>query len=209
LNESDIPDISRFVIRKTSDKLTVLPALADRSIVSRPYTPFSVPTGENATIFLSTPLWVSFSYGRPLRKLYEFPLQRPSDTWFGNSTIEGEICYASRTYGRLNLENLTGHLYRAITQVQIQNKSNTPLLIERINVPVPFLSLFYAKDNLLWTETVSLVHNRETSLAEFQIQKKPPPITKSPKLISKPRQDPQKSMLIRAFSALKLQGFDG
>ncbi|MGD8406712.1 MAG: hypothetical protein PVJ21_23850 [Anaerolineales bacterium] len=209
LSESDVPNISRFVIRKTPGTLTVLPALADRSIVSRPYTPFSVPVGEDATIYLSTPLWVRFAYGRPLRTLYEFPLHRPSDTWFGPSTIEGEICYASRTYGRLNLENLTGHQYRALTQVHIENNSNSPLLIERINVPVPFLSLFYAGDDLLWTETVTMVHNRETSLAEFQIQKEPPPSAVSPKRISKPRQEPQKSMLIRAFSALKLQGFDG
>jgi hypothetical protein len=54
-----------------------------------------------------------------------------------------------------------------------------------------------------------MVQNRETSLAEFQIQKKPPLSAVNPKLISKPRQEPQKSMLIRAFSALKLQGFDG
>ena len=209
LNENDISNISRFVCRKTTEKLTVLPALADRSIVSRPYTPFSVAVGEDATIFLGTPLWVSFTYGRPLQKLFEFPIQRPSDTWFGSSTIEGEICYASRTYGRLKMENLTGHQHRAITQVHIQNKSNTPLLIERINVPVPFLSLFYAKDNLLWTETVTMVQNRGTSLAEFHIQKKPPPSAINPKLISKPRQDPQKNMLIRAFSALKLQRFDG
>ena len=209
LSESDIPNLSRFVIRKTPDKLTVLPALADRSIVSRPYTPFSVPVGENATIYLSTPLWVRFAYGRPLQTIYELPLQRPSDTWFGPSTIEGEICYASRTFGRLNLENLTGQQYRAMTQVHIENKSSVPLLIERINVPVPYLSLFCAKDNLLWTETVTMVQTRETALAEFQIQKKLPPSAQSPKLISKPRQDPQKSMLIRAFSALKLGGFDG
>jgi hypothetical protein len=209
LSESDFPNISRFAIRKTTDKLTVLPALADRSIVSRPYTPFSVPVGENATVYLSTPLWIQFSYGRPSQTLYEFPLQRPSDTWFGSSTIEGEICYASRTYGRLNLENLTGYQYRAMTQIHIQNKSNNPLLIERINIPVLFLSLFYAKDNLLWTETVTMVQNRETSLAEFQIQKNPPSSAINPKLISKPRQDPQKSMLIRAFSVLKLGGFDG
>jgi hypothetical protein len=148
-------------------------------------------------------------YGRPSQTLFELPLQRPSDTWFGSSTIEGEICYASRTFGRINLENLTGYQYRALTQVHIENKSHTPLLIERINVPVPFLSLFYAKDYLLWTETVTMVQNRETSLAEFQIQKKPPPSAVNLKLISKPRQEPQKSMLIRAFSALKLQGLDG
>lgn len=209
LNESELPNISRFACRKTTEKLTVLPNLADRSIVSRPYTPFSVPMGEDATIYLGTPLWINFAYGKPSKTLFELPLKRPSDTWFGTSTIEGELCYASRTYGRRNLENLTGHHHRAITQVHIHNKSTTPLLIERLNVPVPFLSLFYAQDNLLWTETVTMVQNRGTSLAEFHIQKKPPPSVRNPKLIAKPRQAPQKSMLIRAFSALKLQGFDG
>lgn len=208
LNESGFPYVSRFVYQSTPERLTVLPALADRSVVSRPFTPFTVPTGENATIYVSTPLWFTLATGLPLQTLFEIPIERPSDTWFGSSTQEGETCYASRTYGRLNLENLTVYPHRAITEVHIHNNSTVPLLIERLNLPVPFLSLFHTPENILRTETVTVVQTRGTSLAEFNIDKEPPQSTTGAKLIAAPRQDPQKGMLIRAFSVLKLQGFD-
>lgn len=72
------------------------PALADRPVVSRAEAPFSVLPGDQATIFVSIPLWIcgAADAGRPL---FELPLYRPSDTWFGPSTRAGELCYASRT----------------------------------------------------------------------------------------------------------------
>jgi hypothetical protein len=208
LNESNFAQTSRFVYQNTPEKITVLPALADRSVVSRPFTPFTVPADENATIYVTSPLWFTLATGLPLQKLFETPIQRPSDTWFGSSTLEGETCYASRTYGRLNLENLTIYPHRAITQVHIHNNSTDPLLVERLNLPVPYLSLFHTPEGTLRTETVTVVQTRGTSLAEFNIEKEPPPSTSGAKLIAAPRKDPQKGMLIRAFSVLKLQGFD-
>lgn len=207
LNEGEFARVLRFVFKTTTEQLTILPALADRSVVSRPYTAFTVPAEENVTIYVSTPLWFTLSTGLP-KKMFEFPIQRPSDTWFGSSTREGEICYASRTYARLNLQNLTVYPYRAITQVLIHNNSVTPLLIERLNLPVPYLSLFYSQEKILWTESVAMVQTQGTSPAEFNIEKEPPPTATGAKLIAAPRQDPQKGMLIKTFSALTLHGFD-
>lgn len=208
LDEGEFTQVSRFVYQNTQDQLTALPALADRSVVSRPFSPFTVPAGENAAIYVSTPLWFTLATGSPAQTLFEIPIQRPSDTWFGDTTREGETCYASRTYARLNLENLTIYPHRAVTQVHIHNNSADPLLVERLNLPVPFLSLFHSPEHLLWTETVTVVQTRGTSLAEFNIEKSLPPAAKDAELIAEPRQDPPKGMLIRAFSALMIQGFD-
>jgi hypothetical protein len=54
-----------------------------------------------------------------------------------------------------------------------------------------------------------MVQNRGTALAEFHIQKEPSTSAKKPRLIAKPRQLPVKSMLVRAFNVLKLQGLQG
>jgi hypothetical protein len=208
LSLNEFADVSRLVYEKAPEKISVLPALADRSVVSRPFTPFTVPVKENATVYISTPVWFTLATGSPLQTLFETPIQRPSDTWFGSSTLEGETCYASKTRARLNLENLTLLPYRAMTTVNILNNATVPLLIERLNIPVPFLSLFQTKEGILWTEAVTVINSRPSALAEFNIDKEPPPQTASGKLVSAPRQDPQKGMLIRAFSVLKLQGFD-
>lgn len=208
LHESDFAHRSRFVFQSTTEQLTVLPALADRSVISRPFTPFTVPADENATIYVSTPVWFTMATGLPSQTMLEIPIRRPSDSWFGSSTQEGEMCYASRTYSRLNLENLTVYPYRANTQVHIHNNSEDPLLVERLNLPVPYLSLFHAQESILWTESVTVVQTQGTSLAEFNIEKGPPPPATASKLIATPRQDPQKGMLIKAFGVLTLQGFD-
>ncbi|MFN2190476.1 MAG: hypothetical protein ACK2T3_17060 [Candidatus Promineifilaceae bacterium] len=177
-------------------------------MVSRPFTPFTVLGNENAIIYVSTPLWFRIATGSPSQTLFETPIHRPSDTWFGSSTQEGELCYASRTYGRLNLEALSGFSHRAITQVHIHNRSTDPLLVERLNLPVPYLSIFCTPENNLWTQTVTMVQKLGTSLAEFKIEKEPPSAAAGAELITPPRDDPHKAMLIRAFSALKFQGFD-
>ena len=208
LNEGESSDVTRIVCQSTGDRLTVRPALADRSVISRPFTPFTVPASEHATIYVSTPLWFTMATGPLTQAMFETPILRLSDTWFGSSTQEGETCYASRTYARLNLENLTNYTYRAITQVDIHNNSASPLLIERLNLPVPYLSLFCASESILWTETVTFVQKRGTSLAEFDIDKGLPLPAADAKLVATPRQNPEKGMLIRAFSVLKLQGFD-
>jgi hypothetical protein len=208
LDEDYFDSVSRFVCHSTPGSVSIRPALADRSVVSRPFTPFTVPMEENATIYVSTPLWFVLTTGTPAQTLFELPIQRPSDTWFGSSTLEGETCYASRTHGRLNLENLATYPFRAVTQVHIHNKGATPLLVERLNVPVPYLSLFLDKDGRIWTETVTVVQTRGTSLAEFNIERQPPQVAAEASLITNPRLSSQKGMLIRAFGALKLQGLD-
>ena len=203
LNDSDFSSISRFVFFFFSEKLTVLPALGDRSVVIRPITPFTIPAGEQTTIYVTSLLWFTLTSGPSTSAWFETPIQRPSDTWFGPSTMDGEVCYASRTYGRMDLEKLTNFPHRAFTQIDIQNKNTSPLVVERLNLPVPYLSLFQTDSEMLWTETVTIVQGKETLLAEFNIQDGPPASQNKAELIAAPRQAPQKGMIIRAFSALR------
>ena len=44
----------RYVFRDTKELLNILPALADRPVVTRPATPFYLPRGEEITIFVSS-----------------------------------------------------------------------------------------------------------------------------------------------------------
>lgn len=196
--------LARYVTHETPEQIMVRPALADRPVVSRPYTPFAVPPGEMAVIYVSTPLWFGLLAGEPAQPLHEIPIQRPSDTWFGPSTTVGEVCYASRTLGRLDLQNVPLYTHRALTQVQINNRASTPLLVERLNLPVPYLSLFVAEDRVLWTEAVTMVQERETSLAEFSIENKPPKVAQGITFVAPARKPAAKGMLIRAFGALKI-----
>ncbi|MBN1219450.1 MAG: hypothetical protein JXM69_11015 [Anaerolineae bacterium] len=194
--------IERHPFDQTGETLRLTPTLADRPVVTRPEAPFYVAAGAETAMFVSSPLWLRLAVGHPPQPLQEIAIQRPSDTWFGPSTMEGELCYASRTSGRLNLGNIPWQADRAVTQVIIRNQVSNALLVERLSLPVPYLSLFESLDGMLWTQNVVLVRSREMGMAAIDIDSGPPEQAGQAKLVSEPRQYPDKSMVIRAFGAL-------
>lgn len=198
----EYPQIQRFVFRDSSGPLMLLPALADRPVVIQPFQPFTVPAGEEGAIFVSTPLWVHLQLGSPAQTLAYLPIRRPTDTWFGSNTMEGELCYASRTFGRMGLAELPLRPHRAITRVIIHNRAASPLLVERLSLPVPYLSLYASGDAQLWTESVSMERDRDGAHANFRIEKSAPAEAPGAVLVAGPRQAPGDSLSFRAFGAL-------
>lgn len=198
----DYANTARYASGETAQTVWLRPLLADRALVSRPVTPLYVPAGETAIIFVGSPLWLRIEVGDPPVPLQELPILRPSDTWFGPTTMEGELCYASRTYARLNLENAPIGPRHAVTQVTIQNRANTQLLVEHLKLPVPYLELFEASDGLLWTQGVTMTRSRDTDMADFQIAQTPPEHFGELKRLSQARQPTSIRTAIYAFGTL-------
>ncbi|HUU29262.1 MAG TPA: hypothetical protein VM123_15760 [archaeon] len=193
--------VTRFGMSKTTGNLTITPVLADRSVVIRPETPFYILPNQDVAFYVSSPLWVRIETGDPPVVLRDIPIFRPSDTWFGPSTMEGELCYADRVYGRLKLEDIKFRPHRAITVVFLQNQGSGSIFLERLNLPVPNLSIYEAEDGYLWTQAVTLKMGIGKK-AELELKKKAPAAAKNPKLISGPRQKAEKSILSRALKNL-------
>lgn len=190
----------RFVLPCPEAKVSLLPALADRPVITRPATPFYVPAGQTATIFVSTPLWVVIHVGSQEVRLTEVAIQRPSDTWFGPNTRQGEICYASKTSARMSIEELPKRAHRAITPVQISNESDSHLFLERINISVPFLDLYEAPNKQLWTQAVKMVRKEDADTASLEILDGPPGLLTEAILLSKARQEAEEKTIIRTIS---------
>lgn len=193
----------RVVFRETHPQLCVAPRLADRPVVSRPSTPFSVPPGEEATLFVSSPLWIHLQVHEPRVSLHEVALQRPSDTWLGLTTAEdGEFCYASRTQGRLALDELPRRMHRAITPVVVRNHAETPFLLERVNLPVTYLSLYQGANGYLWTQAVTMHREQDEAMASIEIGEGAPDPAQPATLVEEPRVLPEGRTLRRALSTL-------
>ena len=199
---ADSPETRRFGFRKTGGKLQLVPILADRPVIINPATPFALPPGEELTLFLSTAVWVRFQVSEPVVPLLEMPTHRPSDTWFGPSTREGELCYAGKTSARHQLDNLPHRPHRAISSLQIRNHATTHLAVERIKLPLPHMSVFESGEGQLWTETVTLEREQDDEMATLELGKKPPAAIAKAKLLSGPREQPTKGLSIRAFGHL-------
>jgi hypothetical protein len=192
--------VYRFSFRKTSTRVALTPALADRPIIIRPETPFTVPAGEDINLYLSTPIWLQIKVGDPPKFLAELPGYRPSDTWFGPSTREGELCYASRTTGRLRLEDVDFLPHRSITVARLRNRAKDALVLERIRLPVQYLSLYSTSTGHLWTETVTLTRQVGGDLAELQIGRGAPSEAGKAERIATARQQPEAGLVVRTFS---------
>lgn len=195
-------NFSRYGVRKTSSKLVLAPVLPDRPIVVRPVVPFYIPSHEETTLYVSTPLWVRMKVGESPKTLSEIPAFRLSDTWFGLSTTEGEICYATRTAARLRAEDLPSRPHRAITSVTIRNRSESALLLERLKLPVPFLSLFRDGEGHLYTESISLEREENDDGVRVKLGKGPHHQAGDAAKISEPRIQIEKSFMVRAFHSL-------
>lgn len=152
---------SRFVFAATTGKLEIRPALPDRSIVSRPISPFSLQPEETTEIFITTPLWAQIRVHDSATLLKELPTIPLSDTWFGPSTMSGELCYAMATRARLSLNERQRLAYRAITQVNLNNQTDAPLVVERINLPAPYLTLYRDAAGDYLTESIALMKTKD------------------------------------------------
>lgn len=143
--------LSRHLFNQTGDRLRVVPALADRPVVIKPLNPLFIPAGQSATLFVSTPLWVQMSVDPVAAPLLDMPVIRPSDTWFGSTPVHGQVCYATKVFGRTELSQLPLRPFRAVTPVKFSNQSDGPMPLERLSMPMPLLDLYAATDNRLWT----------------------------------------------------------
>ena len=178
---------ARFSFHRTNEKIHVGPAAADRPVVARPHEPFYVSAGEQITLFLSTPVWIRIESQDPRTLLCEFPSYRMSDTWFGPSTLEGELCYAILTKARMHIEDMTRRPSRIITPLTVRSKSSVPVLVERIRVPLASLPLFASEDGALWTPAVTFELDASGTRIKFDVENRPPAIEPDAKLLAPPR----------------------
>ncbi|HEY5622990.1 MAG TPA: hypothetical protein VIV14_04445 [Gammaproteobacteria bacterium] len=194
---------NRFAIAGETTRLALLPRQPDRAFVVRPELPLSLPSGDFVRLFVSTPVWVSISLVELGRDdLFETPSFRPSDTWFGRDTLEGELCYASKTFARTDLSAMGARPHRAVTPVEIRNEGADTLSIEQLRVPVPALSLYQGEDNRLWTDTVSLVREEDETSAAMTVSAGGHEPLSGQKLIREPRKPIEPGTIITAFSQL-------
>ena len=205
-NLTDMPvedvDLKRFIFENTNQALKLTPLLADRPMVIRPETPIQVPAAQKILLYVSTPLWIRIEVHEPVIKLMELPIIRPSDTWFGPTTMQGEICYASQTHARLNLEDLPQMSHRAVTPVTIHNKTDESFQLERVNLAVPHLSLYCCSRESLWTESVTMVREPDNAAASLEIGQGAPEQLANAVLVSEYRKQPVSRSLISKVTAL-------
>ncbi|MDX1513052.1 MAG: hypothetical protein R3174_04850 [Gammaproteobacteria bacterium] len=198
----ELKTASRYIFSRTGGELKISPALADRAVVTRPVSPLYLPPGEETLMYVSSQAWVRVEAVDPGKVLLDVPSVRPSDTWFGPSTRDGELCYASKTHARLVLEDLPRQPFRAVTPLQIVNESDSEMMLERVSLPVTGLTLYASEAGELWTQSVSMRAGRDRQLASLKLKDQPPGQIENPVVVSAPREIHHERDLVRAFSSI-------
>lgn len=195
-------NIGRFLEKSTSSQLKIMPLLADRTVVARPSSPLTILAGEKIQLYVSTPIWFYAETSPGSKCLLDIPFWRPSDSWFGASTIDGQLCYAKYTSAKTQLDELNLHSHRATTPITVINSHNKSLTINRINVPVNYLNLYSDQQNQLWSSRISIERENDSDDVELIIDKSSSEHINPLTFISKPRLSSEHGKLVRSISHL-------
>lgn len=197
-----IDHLTRYLVGQTQSPIKVFPALADRSIVARPNAPLHLLQGQRAKLYVSTPLWFKVFLLPDELLLVDIPFWRPSDSWFGESNISGELSYAKFTEARTDMSQYQFHSCRALTPIELINLGDDSLQIERLNVPVPLLGVYADGQNNLWTDKLTITRESDGDTAEVQLSHGAPGEASGANKISEPRVVMGKRIIARALSTI-------
>jgi hypothetical protein len=194
----------RYLFVESTKRLSLRARVADRPVVARPEQPLIIPAGESATLYVASPVWVELAISDPRRSdeagkpFAELPIWQMSSTWFGEDTLEGTLCYATRSRAIVEPRPTRGP--RVVTALDLRNACATPLRVQRLALPLPQMSIFSDADGQLWTEATRVDHDVDI-VAPAYIESSPPREAGPTTLVSRPRQDRQQNVLARALAA--------
>ncbi len=196
-------EFSRYAMELDGPELELKPRLGDRPFIVSPGLPLYLPAGQKVVLYVSTVVWIQIIVPKDSGNvLVDVPTIRRSDTWFGPNTRQGELCYATKTNARTELDAIEPRPHRAVTPVEIRNEGVGMLPIEQLRVPVPALSIYADKNDSLWTDAVCFVREEGEDDATITTPEPSAHLPGKRKLIEGPRAPVQTGTIVKAFSKL-------
>lgn len=159
----------RFAYSSKAPSLRVSPCLGEKPFVVKPDTTFMILPGERAKIYLSTPMNVRLYDVDSSQVIDEIPVLDRVQTWFGETPTSGQLCFFTRIHAALIEENLPFRPHRAMTQLFIENSTDQPLPIERLKIPVNYLTLYQESRGLFVSSSLSIRIDRNENLKDLKI----------------------------------------
>ena len=192
--------IERFGTTRPGTTVAVRPTGSDRPIVARPEVPLWILGNDEVVLYVGSPLWfVLESFGQTL---VDVPTWRLSDTWFGDDTRAGELCYASLTSARLVADDVTMRVRRVVMAVTIRNASPDKFLVERVNLPVQELALYVDGSGMIWTAGITVERQASGDVAHVTHADGPGPGAGEATLLAPARTPQAPGVLIRTLRQL-------
>lgn len=186
-----------------SNELFVVPALPDKAVVFRNNKNIKVSAGQSARLFFRIPLNMQFYFGqvKEENRITEVPLQRLSDTWFGEID-EGEPAYSIGSNYDKSISDVEANAWEAIASVEIINNTFGVLDIQRLILRVEEFNLYKKGDQIL-TSHVAIEFKGQEQAESVALSVRDDFHGEKPELIAKSRLSDTKKLLRRSFFFIK------
>jgi len=186
-----------------SSELIVVPALPDKAVVFRNNKNIKISAGESARLFFRIPLTIQFYFQevKDENLLFEMPLQRLSDTWFGEID-NGEPAYSIGSNYYKSLKEVDARIWEAIASVEIMNNTFGVLDLQRLILRVEEFKL-YRKGNQILTNFITIEFKGQDQAESVSLSTKDEIQGENLVLVAKSRLSDTKKLLRRSFFFIK------
>ena len=199
---ADDSDVLRFYTGE-SHQLMVVPALPDKAVVFRNNKNIKISARESANLFFRIPLTIQFYFQevKDENRLMEIPLQRLSDTWFGEID-SGEPAYSIGGNFNESLSEVRATTWEAISSVKILNNTAGVLEVQRLILRVEDFNI-YLKNKQLLASHATIEFKGQEQIGSVNLGVSNEIHGEKPVLIAKSRSSDTKNLLRRSFFFIK------
>ncbi|MBN1349468.1 DUF432 domain-containing protein [candidate division KSB1 bacterium] len=192
----------RYAFQAGYHNIQFVPLLPNRPLVVKTEAPFRLLNDAETKIYIRVPIWVKIEMVNKKKiTLTELPTVTLSNTWFGSFT-EGELCYWLSSGARRTIAPDAARPYMVICPINVINRADEDLFVEKICLRVANLSLFY--DGIqLWSDETNVFYKGSSEFSDLEVTGVAPSEAKSAQLIASPRNPVKKSIASRTFTTIK------
>ena len=198
----DDSDLFHFQTGK-SHLLHVVPALPNKSVVFRNTKNIKVSPGQLANLYFRIPLTIQFYFQevKEETRLLEIPLQRLSDTWFGEAD-NGEPAFSIGSNYDKTFDEVQVTSWEAVAPVEIVNNTASLLDLQRLILRVEDFSLFLKNGQLL-SNQISIDFKGQEHAGSVNLTTRKEIHGQKPTQMAKPRSNDSRNLLRKSFYFIK------
>jgi hypothetical protein len=185
------------------NQLFVVPAFPNKAVVFRNNKNIKISAGQSADLFFRIPLTMQiyFQEVKDENRLFEIPLQRLSDTWFGEAD-SGEPAFSIGNNYYKELAEIPYFPWEAVSPVEIINNTTGLLDLQRLILRVDDFSL-YLKNKHLLSDYVTIEFKGQEQAGSVNLTLKKEIHGLNPLQLAKPRTASSRNLLRKSFYFIK------
>jgi len=186
-----------------SNQLIVVPAFPNKAVVFRNNKNIKISASASANLYFRIPLTMQFYFHevKEENRIFEMPLQRLSDTWFGEAD-NGEPAFSIGNNYDTELSEVKPLPWEAISPVQIINNTTGIFELQRLILRVEDFTL-YMKNKQLYSNHVEIEFKGTELVGNITLSLRNEIHGQKPTLIAKPRNTGGRSILRKSFFFIK------